>query len=200
MIRGGVDLHVADAPWLISELAALGVEASFVPTVSEKMASCVSPLPERFRVLAYVPDQRREFYGWNVIREVAAALPPIEVVAVAGSCAADAPANVRWTGYLDEAGMDAVYRETSALIRPTRHDGLSQMVLEAMGRGRHVVWTKAFPYCRQAQTTEDFISAVSALAASCSLNEAGAAYVRQNFTPAAAAQALAAAYDRIPLP
>lgn len=197
-VRRVVDLHIADAPWLLADLRAAGARAFLVPTISEKMTGArLEPLPARFRILAYVPDRRRDFYGWPTVKVVAAALPAVEVWAVGGGADAAAPANVRWLGYLDEAGMAHAYRETSVLVRPTQSDGLSQMVLEALARGRQVIWTREFPYCLRATTPEEFVAAAARLAASCPLNEEGARFVAAHYTAAAAAQALAAAYDTL---
>jgi hypothetical protein len=41
--------------------------------------------------------------------------------------------------------MDALYRQTSVVVRLTSHDGTSFMVLEALSRGRHVIWTYPVP-------------------------------------------------------
>lgn len=193
-VRGGVDLHLADAPWLVDDLASVGVAARLVPTISEKMAGKLEPLPPTFGLLAYVPDRRRDFYGWPTLQQVAAALPATELIAVGGAPEAGAPANVRFVGYLDGEGMDRAYRDVSALVRPTASDGLSQMVLEALLRGRQVVWSRPFPFCREARTADEFVAAAAALAADCPLNADGSRYVEANYTAAAAAAALARAY------
>lgn len=194
-VRGGVALHVADAPWLVADLKALGLAAHLVPTVSEKMAPAPVPLPDTFRLLAYCPDRRRDFYGWPAIKMVAELFPAVGVVAVGGGPEAGAPANVDFRGVVDGAGMDRCYAETSALLRPTATDGLSQMVLEALARGRQVIWTRRFPHCIYAVTPGEVVSAVERLVADCPLNAAGAAYVTDHFTAAAAAAALGRAYD-----
>jgi hypothetical protein len=196
-VRAGVDLHIADAPWLVDDLKALGLEAHLVPTISEKMAPGPQPLPARLRVLAYVPDRRRDFYGWHTIRMLAELYPGSEFIAVGGAAEEGAPANVRFEGYLDGAGMDRVYRETSVLLRPTANDGLSQMVLEALGRGRQVVWSRRFPHCHYAETAAEYVSAMEQLLAECPPNDAGAAYVAEHYSAAAAAAALARAYGFI---
>jgi glycosyltransferase involved in cell wall biosynthesis len=198
--RGGVDLHIADAPWLVEELAAAGLAAHLVPTISEKMHGQVEAMPARFRVMAYVPDRRRDFYGWPTVKHVAGEFPEVEFVAVGGQAEAGAPGNVRFTGLVDGEEMDRLYREASVLIRPTAHDGLSQMVLEALLRGRQVVWTRDFPHCVQATSAEEFAAAVGRLVRDCPRNDEGARYVRENYSAAAAARALAAAYEALTAP
>ncbi len=193
-VRRGVDLHVADAPWLVDGLAAAGVRAHLVPTISEKMGGGLEPLPSRFRVMAYLPDRRRAFYGWPTVRHVAERLADVEIVAVGGAPEPGAPANVRFAGLVDGEAMGRLYGEVSALVRPTSHDGLSQMVLEALLRGRQVVWSRRFPHCRHASTPEEFAAAVAALASTCPPNVEGSRYVAQHYSAAAASRALAAAY------
>jgi hypothetical protein len=199
-IRRAVDLHLVDAPWLAEDLAAAGLRPHLVPTISEKMVGALEVLPAQFRLLAYMPDRRRDFYGWPIVRRVAERLPEVEIVAAGGEAEPGAPPNVRFTGLVDGETMGRLYRETSALVRPTSHDGLSQMVLEALLRGRQVVWSRRFPHCRLASSPEEFVAAAAALAVDCPPNVAGSRYAREHYSAAAAARALASAYATLPLP
>jgi hypothetical protein len=47
------------------------------------------------------------------------------------------------------------FERATVVWRPVRHDGLSWMVLEALGHGRHVLWTYAFPGCTQTRSAAD---------------------------------------------
>ncbi|NIT35155.1 MAG: hypothetical protein GTN49_01425 [candidate division Zixibacteria bacterium] len=192
--RAGVDLHIADAPWLVDDLAAQGFRARLVPTISENMGGQLESMPSRFSVMAYLPDRRRDFYGWPVIKLIAERLPSLEVVAVGGGREVGAPDNVRFTGLVDGEAMGRLYCEVSALVRPTSHDGLSQMVLEALLRGRQVVWSREFPFCIRAVAPDEFVAAVAALASSCPQNVEGSRYVAEHYSVQAATHALAAAY------
>jgi len=194
LIKDGVDLHIADAPWLLDDLRKMAVRGRLVPTISEKMRYGTVPMPKDFRMMTYIPDIRRDFYGWDTIKATATALPDVEIIAVKGTTTSDTPPNVRFTGDVDGATMDRLYAEVAALVRPTVADGLSQMVLEALGRGRQVVWSRPFPYCKHAATPDEFVAAARDLAARCPLNEEGAALVAADYTPRAAAAALVAAY------
>ncbi|UCH79371.1 MAG: glycosyltransferase, partial [Candidatus Coatesbacteria bacterium] len=167
---------------------------------SEKMAGALEELPARFGLLTYMPDRRRDFYGWPVVRRIAEQLPEVEIVAAGGAAEPGAPSNVRFTGLVDGAAMARLYRETSALVRPTSHDGLSQMVLEALLRGRQVVWSRRFPHCRHASSAEEFVAAAAALATDCPPNVAGSRYVQEHYSAEAAARALASAYATLPPP
>jgi hypothetical protein len=51
--------------------------------------------------------------------------------------------------------LTEVFRSTTVLWRPARHDGLSFMVLEALGHGRHVLWSYPFPGCTLVKTAPE---------------------------------------------
>jgi hypothetical protein len=192
----GIEAHVADAPWLVEGLARWGIRATLVPTVSGRMDEAGPlPLPGEFALLAYVPDDRRDFYGWPTVKAIAEAYPDVRVHVVGGNGPAGAPLNVVFHGLTDD--MEPIYRAVSVLIRPTVHDGLSQMVLEALIRGRHVVWSREFPECVHATTTGDFVGAVGALRADCPFNEAGARLAADDYSPAAAVKGLKEVYSSI---
>jgi len=188
--------HIADAPWLVEDMARWGIDAALVPTISAQMDGAGPlPMPDEFAVMAYVPDDRREFYGWPTVRTVAEAYPDVPVHMVGGDGRGDAPANVLFHGLTDEMGP--IYRAVSALIRPTVHDGLSQMVLEALIRGRRVVWSREFPECIYANTADEFVRAVGALRADCPFNDAGARLAAERYSPAAVVEGLKDVYSRL---
>jgi hypothetical protein len=189
----GIETHIADAPWLVDDLAQWGIEATLVPTISGQMDDAGPlPMPNDFALLAYVPDDRQEFYGWPTVRSVAEAYPDVPVHVVGGNGPGGVPPNVVFHGLTDE--MEPIYRAASALIRPTVHDGLSQMVLEALIRGRQVVWSREFPECIHATTADEFVRAVGALRVDCPFNEAGARSAAEKYSPAAAVRGLTEVY------
>ncbi len=136
--------NAAVAPWLVDELRALGVTAAWVPVGAMELQPRVAPLPQRFRVLTYLPHPRRSFYGEQRVYRIARAMPDVEF-AVLGAGEADphAPENVAFAGYVHDAGneLDA----STVLLRLTDHDGMSVLVLEALAHARHVVWTHELP-------------------------------------------------------
>jgi hypothetical protein len=191
-----IEAHVADAPWLVEDLARWGIRATLVPTVSGRMDDAgLLPMPDEFALLAYVPDDRREFYGWPTVKAIAEAYLDVRVHVVGGNGPGGAPPNVEFHGLTDD--MEPIYRAVSVLIRPTVHDGLSQMVLEALIRGRQVIWSVEFPECIHATTTDEFVRAVGALRADCPFNEAGARLAAEDYSPAAAVKGLKDVYRSI---
>ncbi|MCK9521267.1 MAG: hypothetical protein M0R74_19915, partial [Dehalococcoidia bacterium] len=84
--------------------------------------------------------------------------------------------------------MDRLYRDASVLVRLTLHDGTSFMALEALSRGRYVIWTYPMPGVEQAQGPPAVTSALLGLwkrheAGDLGLNEEGMVFAREHFDP-----------------
>jgi hypothetical protein len=148
--------HWAESDWMVREVKALGVPCELVPFPSALIPETPTPLPEKFSVLVYVPTvERSELYGLDRIVRVARELPEVsfELVGLLDGPIPDAPQNVRIHGRIPNL-LD-FYRRSSVVWRPVRHDGVSWMVLESLGHGRHVLWTYPFPGCIQVQSASD---------------------------------------------
>ena len=140
--------HWAESDWMVREVEMLGTSCELVPLPSAKVPSHPSPMSSEFSVLVYMPDPSRgELYGLDRILDVARSLPdiPFELVGLLRGCIDNPPANLRIHGRIPD--LSEFYRRASVVWRPVRHDGLSFMVMEALGYGRHVLWTYAFPGC-----------------------------------------------------
>jgi glycosyltransferase involved in cell wall biosynthesis len=138
--------HWAVSDWMVREVEALGVPCELVPIPSSFVPEQPCPLPAKFSVLVYVPAvSRSDLYGLDRILEVARELADVsfELVGLVDGSIADPPANLRIHGRIPDLGE--FYRRASVVWRPTRHDGMSSMVLEALGYGRHVLWSYPFP-------------------------------------------------------
>ncbi|MGB6985800.1 MAG: hypothetical protein WBD74_07505, partial [Candidatus Aquilonibacter sp.] len=70
-------------------------------------------------------------------------------------------ANVTRFGW--QTSLARIYAQTTVLVRFTTHDGLSLMTLEALGHGRHVLWTQSFPFVTRVQNYEQLESALRTL-------------------------------------
>jgi hypothetical protein len=148
-LTGGAT-HLADAESLKAELETIGVHAdvAWMPAPNIARDEAPSPLPDDFKVLAYVPDNRFGFYGGPTLVEVARRLPEIafRVVSGTGSWLGDPPPNLIFLGRL--ASFQGVYESSSCLVRTVEHDGTSCMVLEALASARPVIYTQPFPHTR----------------------------------------------------
>jgi len=77
----------------------------------------------------------------------------VELVGLRDGPVPNLPGNIRVHNRIPD--LTEYYRQASVVWRPTRHDGLSWMVMESLGYGRHVLWTYPFPGCIQAATASE---------------------------------------------
>jgi hypothetical protein len=148
--------HWAETEWMQTEVRSLGVPCELVPLPSSRVPDRPSPLPSVFSVLVYMPAvSRASLYGLDRILEAARGLPDVafDLVGLKEGTIPDPPRNLRIHGRIPD--LTEMYRQASVLWRPVRHDGLAFMVLEALGHGRHVLWTYAFPACVQVESAAD---------------------------------------------
>jgi len=148
--------HWSDSEWIQREVGALGISSDLIPLPSPRIPDSPIPLPEKFCVLVYVPSvERFALYGLDSILEVARHLPQIqfELVGLRDGPVPDPPANIRFHKRIPH--LKDFYSNASVVWRPARHDGLSWMVLESLGYGRHVLWTYPFPGCLLAKSSTD---------------------------------------------
>jgi len=192
-----VTAHLADSPELADELEELGIDAQVCRLLPRSIEADVLPLPKTFCVLSYWTDERRTFYGGDVILALAAEFDDIEfLIAGAEGHGAPHPSNVTFLG--QQATLDDVYAGVSVFLRLPKHDSLSAMVLESLARGRYVIYNKAFPHCRQAGTMSELRSALQEIRRLDEPNRAGAAYVKEHFSVQREADSLRRVYDQLP--
>ena len=189
--------HWASGEHLVEELAHLGIKSRFVPTATALNASAIAAMPAEFAVLTYLPEPRRDFYGQRSVWEAAQLLTDVKFMVVGrGGPERNAPPNVEYVGQVSD--MQARIDSASVLLRITPHDSLSQGVIEALARGRHVVWTYAYPGVIQARSQSEAIEALSKLreahrSGSLTLNEEGIRITRNVHDPHHIARGVTAA-------
>jgi len=146
--EAGANEHIAGSPPLARDLATIGIEAEVIdfPWSGALPAVSIPPMPERFTVLSYVPDARREFYGGPQVLTAAHALPDVEflIVGGTGSWATNAPGNVRFLGW--QHNMEPWYAAVSCVVRMVEYDSIGATVAEALTRGRTVVYSRPFDH------------------------------------------------------
>lgn len=178
--------HVSDGPWLVDELRDLEIDARYVPVTAVQPVDRIAPLPEQFSVLTYLPEPRRAFYGEKFVYSIARRFPdvPFNVVG-AGEPNMAAPPNVHFLGYVRD--MKRRIDDSTVLLRLPEHDGKSMLVLEALARGRHVIWNYDFPGVHYVQREADAVAVLRHLRELHDRGEltpnAGAVdYTREHFT------------------
>jgi hypothetical protein len=153
--------HWAVSPWMAREVEAFGAPCEMVPLPSAHVPRNPSPLPAEFSVLVYMPDlSRGALYGLDQILRVARELVHIrfDLVGLLRGTIPDPPPNLRVHGRIPN--LREFYERASVVWRPVRHDGLSCMVMEALGHGRHVLWTYPFPGCQQVASASEAIEEI----------------------------------------
>lgn len=177
-----VDAHLADSPLLQEELKTLGIASTVIRLLPKRIEADVQPLPATPAALSYWADSRATFYGSDLFMSLAKAFPDMRfyVVGATGKNMNDVPENVRFLGNVVD--MDSVYRKVTVLFRLVAHDSLSAMVLEALARGKYVLYSHTFPHTIQVKGPEDASAALAEIRTASSPNVQGAAYVRENFS------------------
>lgn len=177
--------HLSDGPWLVDELALLGIPAEYEPVTAVRSGGPVEAFPKDFRVLTYLPEPRRNFYGANVVYAVARAMPDVRFDVVgAGAPSPDAPRNVVFHGVVND--MPRRIDDAVVLLRQPEHDGKSMLVLEALARARHVVWNYEFPHVQTARGEQAVLQTLRELRAQhdpgrLALNHEGRTFVLNAF-------------------
>ncbi len=188
--------HVADSDDLANELLTLGIRAETVRLLPETIEADVIPFPEKSTVLAYWHPQFRDAHRASDIMKLAEAFSDTKFL-IAGDSGEglSAPQNVEFLGWLPNL-LD-VYPRVSILVRLVQHDSLSAMVLEALARGRYVVYSKDFPQTETASNFEQAKNILQTLLNRREPNIAGSRYVSENFTLQEQADKLRLVYQRL---
>jgi|SRR5579872_344170 len=140
-------VHIAIAPWLVSELSTVGISADFIRVIGVKPQEGATITRQVKRVITYLPAPRRDFYGRKHVYEVARSLPHWEFVCLGpGGKDIDAPPNIVFTGWV--SNVNSFLDKSTVLLRVPEHDGMSLIVLEALSRGRYVCWNHPLPGVR----------------------------------------------------
>lgn len=181
--------HWAEVDWTARELVEIGVTADIVPLTPAGFPESVKELPSKFVALTYLPAGKEDFYGAGQIIRLARELPDMVILVAAAS---PQEKNEEWPDNLIPIGwvndMSELYREISVLIRLTRHDGLSFMVLEALAQGRHVIWSYPLDGVRHARNYDELHQAIRQLyeryqAGQLEVNNQGRKVVEERYSP-----------------
>lgn len=193
-------INLADGPWLVDELRPLGIEAEYFPLTAVRSGGPVKPLDATFRVLTYLPEPRRDFYGASLVYDIARAMPGVPFMVVgAGGRDERAPANVHFAGLVND--MQNRIDACTVLLRQPEHDGKSMLVLEVLARARHVIWNYRFPHVRFARDSSDIVAQLRELQElhsrrELALNHGGRSFVLQEFARGDIAKRFARRLDK----
>ncbi len=191
-------VHLADSPDLAREAAVwAGYEPQVVRLLPVSIKGQILPLPKTFTALSFWHRDREDFYGRSTVLRLAELFPQVQFVVIVD----DVPPRDQWPANLTylpfQASLEGLWPQISCLIRVVKHDSLSAMVLEALSRGRYVIYSKAFPHAAQAADAESARLALQDLLTRPGPNVAGAAYVNEHFDPEAEVDKVVAVYERL---
>lgn len=141
------DIELAGSELLVDELERIGIKAHKVPIVPFQFEISLKKMPEKHAILVYLPEGREEFYGGKIIKVLIEKEPTtfFHIVANRGIEGWDYK-NIKFHGFLNKEEMERLYEEITILLRYPDHDGMSLMVIEALGMGKSVLYKYKHPY------------------------------------------------------
>jgi hypothetical protein len=148
------DINLAGSSLLKEELHELGIQSVEIPIVPSKSFSGVCLMPATHSVLVYAPEGKESFYGMEYVKLLAQKYPQIKFHIVANSNDTFLMANVIFHGKLSLDEMNELYNKTTILFRYPKHDGLSMMLIEALSKGKYVVYPYTFPFVNTPKTNK----------------------------------------------
>ena len=157
----------------------------------ERIEATVEPLPETFTVLSYWVENRKAFYGGDIVMQLAQDMPEVRFLILgAREDEYSTLPNVTLLGWQDK--LESFYNQSSVLIRLPEHDSLSAMVLEMLARGRYAIYNQKMSGCHFARDYAEAKAALEQIQSLCTPNHEGARSIRENFSVGAEAGKAAA--------
>ncbi len=163
---------------LVEELNSVGIDkVEYVPFAAGiTEPSDYNKQPEN-SALVYLPQGKEDFYGAKEIKGIIQNFPAVRFYILANEGYDNLKVdNVKFSGWIDNVGD--YLNKVKIYLRYTVHDGVPNMVLEALLYGRQVLYNHSFPYCRNF-TLKDFEKALTEW----QFNKKGREYVAINYSP-----------------
>ena len=188
-------VHVSVSPWLADEIQRyLKIRSLILPIVPPDI-NVLSKIriQRKFSrcLLAYISSPKEFFtYSGDVIIELAKRLPDyrfcvmgINMEEVKRIISNEVPENIIFLGKVPRRIVIKFYEKIPILLRINRHDGLPNMVLEALAMAMHVVTTLPIPNCHgvRLDNPDSIINAIKSIKTP--LNNDGRKYVLQKYDP-----------------
>jgi hypothetical protein len=191
-----INLHLAGSETLVKELKSIGLWALWMPLIPKNITISFQPFPAKFTIISYLPDDRHEFYGSNILYRLAQEFPDMRFLVVGGTGKGQKNMpNIEYLGWQED--MESLYAQTTVLLRVPQHDGLSLMLLEALAHGRQVIYSNRFPHCYHARIYDEVKNALLQIKENPTLNYKGVDYVKETFDQEKTIQKLIQIYDSL---
>ena len=146
-----INYNFSGSKLLHDELYDIGIKSEIVPIILQDISHKISKMPSSHAILVYLPEGREEFYGYSIVLKLIKYFKSIDFYIIANNKIRINEKNVILLGNVSVEKMNEVYDRISILLRIPEHDGLSLMVLEALAKGKYVIYKYEFPYTYQAR-------------------------------------------------
>ena len=183
-------IHFCEAEWIQDELKEMNIHAEVVYfAISEGQVELKPVETKQFTILSYIPDRRTDFYGLPTLIRMAEKFPLIRFL-VAGSDesvlgdSTTLPENMKMLGWVEN--MPEVFNQAHACMRFTEHDGLSNIIREALSHGKQVLYKYSFKHCIHCPDEAVLEQQINALhqrfeTGEDLMNAKGAAFIQETF-------------------
>lgn len=135
-LKHNVDIHLTEFEHTQKELEALGIKSRLCPLPPKKMFEPME-LPKKFTVAVYDPYNNKAHYYPDLVKGLAAEMTAIDWKFFGDSTLMGKKDNIEHVGAIDDIG--AFIKDTSCLLRVSKHDGLPISVMEWATAGRQIV-------------------------------------------------------------
>ena len=175
-----LDKHLVVSHALADELELAGIKADVVPLIPNLKKDYKITFPKKHKIFVYLPEHRVKFYGGDIVFKLAKEFNYIEFLITKHS-GKDAPqlSNIKYFSWVDD--IETIWNEITIYLRITEHDGLSHTILEALNRGKHVIWSQKFPHCYHATNYEEAKTALQQALQQTTINQAGIDFIEKEY-------------------
>lgn len=141
--------HLSGSKLLHDELKNIGIESIIIPIIPFSMDLSIMEMPNTHRILNYIPQGKEEFYAADIVVNLANRNKNI-IFDVVGTEKFEKikiiPENIYFHGRVSNTAMNKIYKNITILFRFPKHDGLSMMVIEALAKGKYIIYKYKHPY------------------------------------------------------
>lgn len=139
-------VHLCEVDWIKEELGEIGVIAEVQNfAVFEKHFKKVDFSSTQMNVLTYIANGRPEFYGIQILNKLAKEFPDVTFNVAGLENYEGLEKNINLLGWVED--MSIYFDQAQICLRYAEHDGLSNFILEALARGKHVLYNQPFNHC-----------------------------------------------------
>ena len=156
-------IHFSVSKWIQSELQEIGIEnkvckASLCDVVrNDKEKFVFSMNNKNIMAFTYLGKNRENFYGLDQVIKLAKKFPNVKFRV----CGTDGENlihlnNIEYLGWINNVSEEL--DNCNIFLRLIEHDGLSNTVLEALSKGKFVIYSYPFKYCETYKNEMDLFN------------------------------------------